>query len=150
MTVRTQQPLFLAEQRLPAITNGAEKHYFNLNTARARRALIRAMSIHSLSVGMSDELIAVNCAPALFPGVGSTSGVLVTVAVLVNEPEDGGVTTSVIVALVPLAIAPSVQVTVVVPEQLPCDGVAETKVVPAGSTSVTTTFDAVSGPALLT
>ena len=46
MAVRTQQPLFLAEQRLPAITNGAEKHYFNLTTAMAMRAMSRAMSIH--------------------------------------------------------------------------------------------------------
>ena len=38
------------------------------------------------------------------------------------------------------------QVTVVVPEQLPCVGVADTKVRPAGSESVTTTFVAAAGP----
>ena len=40
--------------------------------------------------------------------------------------------------------------TVVVPLQLPCVGVAETNVVPAGIASVTVTFAAAVGPALLT
>src|SRR5687768_9763081 len=150
MAVRTRQPLFLTGQRLPAISNCAEKHYFNLNTARAMSALIRAISAHWERVGILAESTAVNAEPALLSGVGSSSGVLATVAVLANVPKAGGVMTSVIVAVPPLAIAPRVQVTVVVPEQLPCDGVAETNVVPAGRMSVTTTFDAVSGPALLT
>ena len=41
--------------------------------------------------------------------------------------------------LVPAARVPRLQVTVVVPEQLPCDDVAETNVVPDGSVSVTVT-----------
>ena len=40
--------------------------------------------------------------------------------------------------------------TVLLPLQLPCDDVAETKVVPAGRVSVTTTFVAVIGPLLVT
>ena len=41
--------------------------------------------------------------------------------------------------LLPAASVPRLQVTVVVPEQLPCDEVADTNVVPLGSVSVTVT-----------
>ena len=60
---------------------------------------------------------------------------------------DGSVTMRVIVADAPFASVPRVQVTVVVPLQLPWLGVAETNDVPAGSASVTTTFAAALGPA---
>ena len=55
-----------------------------------------------------------------------------------------------IVALPPLRMLPSVQVTVVVPEQEPCEGTALTNCNPAGSTSVIVTFVAVDGPAFAT
>jgi hypothetical protein len=64
-------------------------------------------------------------------------------------------TTRLMVADPRLGIVPRSAVTVPVdpgggPAQLPTDGTHETKVVPVGSTSLTTTFAAVAGPALLT
>ena len=58
-------------------------------------------------------------------------------------------TTMVTTALAPPASVPRLQVTAVVPEQLPCVGVAETNAVPAGSVSFTVTFCAVLGPLLV-
>src|SRR4030066_467748 len=75
----------------------------------------------------------------------------VTVAVLLNALLPLiGVTTSVIVAEAVLAMTPRLHDCVVVPVQLPCDGVLETNVTPAGNVSLTVTPVAVSGPALLT
>ena len=75
----------------------------------------------------------------LFAEFGSDD-VAVTVAVLDTWPGvDAVVSTRVIVALPGFANVPIAQDTVVVPLHDPCDGVAETNVVPAGSTSVTTT-----------
>jgi hypothetical protein len=54
------------------------------------------------------------------------------------------------VAFDPLLIVPRLQVTVVVPLQVPCDGVAEMSCRPAGSVSVTTTPVAADGPAFVT
>jgi hypothetical protein len=86
----------------------------------------------------------------LFPAPGS--GLVVdTTAVFASGPgADGSVTVSAIDAEPRFAMEPSEQVMVVVPLQLPCVGVAETKVVPAGIASVTVTFAAAVGPALLT
>lgn len=80
------------------------------------------------------------------------SGLVVeTTAVLATGPgAEGSVTASAIEAEPALAIEPSEQVTVVVPLQLPCVGMAETKVVPAGIASVTVTFAAAVGPAFVT
>ena len=78
---------------------------------------------------------------------------LLTVAVLltlVATVTTGAVATIVTVALAALARLPRLQVTVVVPEQVPTLGVAETKIVPVGRVSVTTTLLALSEPALLT
>jgi hypothetical protein len=76
-----------------------------------------------------------------------------TVAVLATVPAELGLlTTSAIVAEPPAARAPREQLTVLVPEQddPAGDGVAETKVVPAGRMSPTTTFAAGLGPAFVT
>jgi hypothetical protein len=74
-----------------------------------------------------------------------------TVAVLVSEPaEPGLITTITTVAVPPLAMVLREQETVLVPEQDPCDGVAETNVVPAGKTSLTVTPAAELGPAFVT
>ena len=60
------------------------------------------------------------------------------------------VTTSATVAEPPFGTEPMEHTTALVPEQEPWDGVAETKVTPAGSTSVTVTPVAVLGPAFAT
>ena len=76
--------------------------------------------------------------------------VAVTEAVLPSDPAAFGVTTMLIETFAGLLIVPIVQVTVmvVVPDgaQDPMDALADTKVTPAGSTSVTTTLLAASGP----
>jgi hypothetical protein len=80
------------------------------------------------------------------------SGVLeATVAVFATVPVELGLpTTSVMVAEPGAAIVPREQLTVLVPEQVPVDGVAETKVVPTGRMSLTTTLAAELGPAFET
>src|SRR2546423_1574316 len=65
--------------------------------------------------------------------------------------EESTVTTRVTVWLPPFAMSPSEQVrTPAATAQLPTEGVAETRVVPAGSVSVTKTLDAVDGPVFAT
>ena len=74
-----------------------------------------------------------------------------TLAWLVIEPSDCGVTLIETLALPAFAIVPSAQVTVPLAcEQVPWEGVAELKVTPAGSVSVTLTPLALDGPALAT
>jgi hypothetical protein len=73
-----------------------------------------------------------------------------TVAVLVIVPAATGVTTMLTVAEAPPAIVPRLHVTVDVPAQFPCEGVAEMKVIPAGRVSVRITPLAVEGPLLVT
>jgi hypothetical protein len=79
------------------------------------------------------------------------SGVVeVTLAVFMSDPEVVAVTTSEIVAVAALFIVPSVQVTVVVPLQVPTVGVADTNVAPVGSASVIVTAFAANGPLFVT
>jgi hypothetical protein len=92
------------------------------------------------SVGVVEELL---------PGTGSFD-VDVTVAVLPIGPATEVFTKRVTVAVSPGAMLPSAHVTVVVPEHVPWDGVAETKLVPAGRTSVTVAPVAVPGPLFVT
>jgi hypothetical protein len=74
-----------------------------------------------------------------------------TVAVFTTGPAAFGLTTtSVIVAELPFAITPKLQVTVLVPAQDPCDDAVDTNVVPVGRTSVTVTALAEFGPAFET
>jgi hypothetical protein len=74
-----------------------------------------------------------------------------TKAVLTTGPNELGLrTTSTTVAEPLAAIVPREQMTVLVPEQDPCEGVDETNVVPAGRTSVTITLAAGLGPAFAT
>ena len=69
-----------------------------------------------------------------------------TVAVFETMPAVlGAVTTISIVADTPLGKMPSLHVTVLVPEQVPELGVAETNVTPAGKVSVTVTPLVVAG-----
>ena len=85
----------------------------------------------------------------LFDGEGSVV-VEVTVAVFVYGPVALGLTTMVTVAADAGAIVPRAHVTVPVPEQLPCDAVAETNAWPAGKLSVRLTPCAKSEPLLVT
>jgi hypothetical protein len=80
------------------------------------------------------------------------SGVVeTTVAVFATGTDMRGLTTtSTTVAERPAATVPREQLTVLVPEQNPCDGVAETNVVPAGRMSATVTPAAGLGPAFAT
>ena len=86
----------------------------------------------------------------LFAGFGSTSAA-VTVAVLdIGPGVDEVFTTRLMRALPPFANPPSAHDRAVVPLDDPCDGVAETNVVPVGSASVTTTLLCGAGPLLTT
>jgi hypothetical protein len=85
----------------------------------------------------------------LFPGKGSFD-VDVTVAVFEIVPATDVFTKSVTVAVSPGTMLPSAHVTVLAPEHEPWDGVAETKLVPAGRTSVTVAPVAVPGPLFVT
>ena len=75
---------------------------------------------------------------------------LFTLALFCIVPVVVGMTTMVTVALAPLISVPRLQVTVLVPEQLPRLAVADTKVVLPGIVSVTVTFDAEFGPLFVT
>ncbi len=84
----------------------------------------------------------------LFAGVGSPVAEE-TLAVLVIDPVDGGVTLIVIVTLPPFAMVPGEQVTTPLAWlQVPCVETAETNATPEGSVSVTTTLAALDGPRL--
>src|SRR5271156_4157462 len=76
----------------------------------------------------------------------------VTLTVFVSVAAAVGSTTMLMVSMgASLLRLPRLQVTVVVPAHEPLEGVAETRVTPAGSTSVTVTFVALtSGPLLTT
>ena len=67
---------------------------------------------------------------------------------LIMVPADfiGSLTTKVIVAVACAARLPRLQLIVVVPLQVPCEGVAETSVNPTGKGSFTITPVAVPGP----
>jgi len=84
-----------------------------------------------------------------FVGVGLVS-FSATVAVFVIAPVAVAVTARETEALAPFASVPRLQVTVVVPVQVPWLGVAETNVRPAGSTSVNVTPVEFDGPLLVT
>jgi hypothetical protein len=74
----------------------------------------------------------------------------VTEALFVTVVKIPECSTSVIVAELPALIVPRLHVTVAVPLQDPCEGVAETNVVFDGITSVTVALDELLGPALVT
>src|SRR5689334_9371142 len=73
-----------------------------------------------------------------------------TLALFVNVPGDCGTTTTLMMAWELRASDPRLHVTVVVPLQEPCVGVADTKLTPAGKLSVATTLVAGDGPLLVT
>ena len=84
----------------------------------------------------------------LLDGSESASAATIDALLTIVPPVAVTRTVSVIDAVAPLRTEPRLQVMVVVPLQLPCDGTAETAVSPAGSASVTTTLVAAEGPAL--
>ena len=79
--------------------------------------------------------------PVFGSGVGD-----VTVAALLVLPAELGITVIRIVMLPPFVRPPTLQMTTLVPLQVPCAGVAEPNEVPAGNGSVTTIPNASSGP----
>jgi hypothetical protein len=85
----------------------------------------------------------------LFDEFGSACAALTVAVLAIGPPASGPVITSVRVVELLLFSVATEQVIVVVPLHTPA-GVAETKVAPAGRTSVTTTPVAVDGPALAT
>ena len=89
----------------------------------------------------------VTAVAVLLAAVGSVVAAA-TVAVFVSVPEAlGAVTTISTVAVTPLGKMPRLHTTVLVPEQVPVLGVAETNVTPAGKTSVRVTPLVVAGMA---
>jgi hypothetical protein len=104
------------------------------------------------SAGVVAGLTVVVIGPAvLLPELGS-GVVLNTLALLLRSGglTIVGVTVMVIVALAPLARLPRLQVTVLVPLQLPWLGMAEPNVTLPGNVSVTVTAEAEVGPLLVT
>jgi hypothetical protein len=91
------------------------------------------------------------CVAVLLSGYGSGS-VALTVAALETVPGAMGVMTIVTVVVASKANVPRLHVTVVVPEQVPCLGVAETNITLGGRVSVIVTLLAENwnGPKLLT
>src|ERR1700737_782376 len=83
-------------------------------------------------------------------GSGSAS-VALTFALLLKLPADCGLTRMFMTANAPFGRPPRLQVTVVVPVQGdPCVGVTETRLMPDGRLSVTTTLVAGDGPLFVT
>src|SRR3954447_6114207 len=118
-------------------------------------AIASAIARRSSSIGEIAEMFAAGITvivDVLELFAAFASGLVVdTVAVFTTVPgADGSVIVRAIDAEPRFAIEPSEQVTVVVPLQLPCVGIAETKVAPAGIVSVTVTLAAAVGPALFT
>jgi hypothetical protein len=119
------------------------------NSNSPSRARPQIESVGTLAGGAATVTVAVE---ALLARFGSRVPEA-TVAVLATVPDEPGLlTTRTMVAEPPTAIAPSEQLTVLVPEQddPAGDGAAETKVVPAGRMSPTITFAAGLGPAFVT
>src|SRR5215212_5518847 len=130
--------------------DGSRRNYLLCTTyPTTANATANSASASGDNAGTSEKT-ATDALLVLFAGFDSLFAA-VTVAVFVNVPcVLGSFTTSVIVACAAIFIAPRVQMTVDVPAQLPCVGVAETKLVPAGIVSVTTTFAAIVGPLFVT
>ena len=96
-------------------------------------------------VGGVTSFTVVDTLELLLPATGS-SVVADTFAVLLSVPADPGVTTIFTVAPAPFASVPRLHVTVAVPLHEPTVVLDETNVTPDGSTSVTVTPAAASGP----
>src|SRR5215470_1726412 len=80
--------------------------------------------------------------PVLSFGVPVIVAVLVKVSVPVVVFAGTETTIDTVADVFPAPSVPRLQVTVAVPVHVPCDGVADTKVTPAGNVSDTVTFDA--------
>ena len=101
----------------------------------------------SESVG---DVVTVVTAVAVLSLVSGSVSFPMTIVVLLTPPAAVGATTIVTVVLAPLVKSPRLQVTVLVPLQVPWLGVAETKLTPGGKVSVITTPVAASGPLFMT
>ena len=74
---------------------------------------------------------------------------MVTVLAMVSGTVTGGRTVTVTVTTLPAASVPMAQVIALVPVQLPCVVVTETRPTPGGMVSLATTAAAASGPPLV-
>jgi hypothetical protein len=144
------EPPFDAETKLVPAGSGSEIWTFcavdgpAFDAVRVYVRSVPAVTGSTESVFVSETstrgLTVVPCVAELFPGVGSEVDD-VTVAVFESDPSMLVFTTTLIVAFAPFAIVPSGQDTVPAAcEHEPCDGVAETKVTPAGNGSLTDTL----------
>jgi hypothetical protein len=100
--------------------------------AIARSALVNMLVVAVEELFAALGSVVVEATLAVFEIVAAAAGVTFTVSVIVADAA--------------AVIVPSAQLTVVVPLHVPCEGVAETNVVPAGSTSTTDTPAASEGP----
>src|SRR6266850_8394756 len=112
-------------------------------TGSGESVLVTTRSAEPLTVVVSVSLLF-----SVFGSVGAPD----TVAVFVRVDEALLVTKTMMVTVADAAalIAPSEHMTVVVPEHAPCDAVADTRVVPAGSVSDTVAEVALFGPLFVT
>jgi hypothetical protein len=116
------------------------------NSNSASRATPQVESVGILGVAVTFTL----AVEVLFAEFGSGVSAA-TVAVLATVPDVPGLFTTSWTVATPLAgTVPREQLTVLAPVQDPCDGVAETNVVPAGRVSLTVTPAARLGPAFAT
>src|ERR1700686_3124785 len=110
---------------------------------------LRKLSLMLRSVTLSGAVTDVLVAAELLDGLGSFWAAI-ALAMLLIVPAVVGLPTMVTVALVLVATAPRLHVTVVVPVQLPWLELAETKLTAAGRASVMVTPVATEGPLLVT
>jgi hypothetical protein len=108
---------------VPAVTGSGES---DLATARSAEAATVVVDVAELFAAVGSAVVELTEAVLLMTVPSATEGPTCTTRVIVGDA--------------PFAIDPSAQETVVVPAQEPCDGVAETKVVPVGRVSFTVTF----------
>ena len=100
--------------------------------------------------GPDDWVVTCVMAVAELSLMSGSDSVALAEAVLLSCPVDWGTTRILSIAELPTPILPKSQVTIVVPEHVPCVALTETKVTPAGKASETITPVAGDGPLFVT
>ena len=118
---------------VPAVTGSGESVFVTARSADAATVVVAVAALSEASGSVTAEL--------------ADAALLSTVPAATPSPT---CTVSVTVAAVPLARAPRLHVTVVIPLHVPCDGAAVTNDVPAGSVSVSETAPTSDGPVFAT